>query len=82
MNSPNGASVELIEAPQFPIGLYSVGTDVDNLEETIAHLKASGYEIEGEIAKTTVGRQAFVLDPNGVRICLIEHTEEYKKKYM
>ena len=39
-------------------------------------------EIEGEIAKTTVGRQAFVLDPNGVRICLIEHTEEYKKKYM
>lgn len=82
MNSPNGASVELIEAPQFPIGLYSVGTDVDNLEETIAHLKANGYEIEGEIAKTTVGRQAFVLDPNGVRICLIEHTEEYKKKYM
>lgn len=82
MNSPNGASVELIEAPQFPIGLYSVGTDVDDLEETIAHLKASGYEIEGEIAKTTVGRQAFVLDPNGVRICLIEHTEEYKKKYM
>ena len=82
MNSPNGASVELIDAPQFPIGLYSVGTDVDALEETIAHLKASGYEIEGEIAKTTVGRQAFVLDPNGVRICLIEHTEEYKKKYM
>lgn len=82
MHSPNGASVELIEAPQFPVGLYSVGTDVDDLEETIAHLKANGYEIEGEIAKTTVGRQAFVLDPNGVRICLIEHTEEYKKKYM
>ena len=39
-------------------------------------------EIGGEIEKTTVGRQAFVLDPNGVRICLIEHTEEYKKKYM
>lgn len=82
MNSPDGASVELIEAPQFPVGLYSVGTDVDNLNETIAHLKSNGYEIEGEIAATTVGRQAFVRDPNGVRICLIEHTEKYKKEYM
>lgn len=82
MNSPNGASVELIEAPQFPVGLYSVGTDVDNLDETIAHLKSNGYEIEGEITATTVGRQAFVRDPNGVRICLIEHTEKYKKEYM
>jgi lactoylglutathione lyase len=82
MKSPQGACVELIEAPQFEVGLYSVGTDVENLDETIEHLKAHGYEPIGEIAKTTVGRQIFVLDPNGVRICLIEHTEEYKKKYM
>ena len=82
MNSPGGASVELIQAPQFEIGLYSVGTDVDDLDEVIAHLKTEGYEIEGEIAATTVGRQAFVLDPNGVRLCLIEHFDEYKEKYM
>ncbi len=82
MNSPDGASVELIKAPQFEIGLYSVGTDVDNLDETIAVLKQHGYDILGEIAATTVGRQAFVQDPNGVKICLIEHTEEYKQKYM
>lgn len=31
---------------------------------------------------TTVGRMAFVLDPSGVRICLIEHSDEYKEKYM
>lgn len=82
MNSPDGASVELIEAPQFEVGLYSIGTDVDDLDETIAHIKSKGYEILGEIAPTTVGRQVFVMDPNGVRICLIEHTEEYKKNFM
>lgn len=82
MKSPEGACVELIESPEFEIGLYSIGTDVDNLNETIAQLKGKGYDIVGEIALTTVGRQAFVADPNGVRICLIEHTEEYKEKYM
>lgn len=82
MQSPGGACVELIESPQFPVGLYSVGTDVENLDETIEHLKIHGFEPLGEIAPTTVGRQVFVMDPNGVRICLIEHTEEYKKKYM
>ena len=41
MNSPGGASVELIEAPQFPTGLYSVGTDVDDLDETLDILKTN-----------------------------------------
>ena len=40
-----------------------MGTDVDDLDEVIAYLKSEGYEIEGEIAVATVGRQAFVLDP-------------------
>lgn len=39
MKSPEGACVELIESPQFEVGLYSVGTDVEDLEETIEHLK-------------------------------------------
>lgn len=82
MKSPEGACVELIESPQLEIGLYSVGTDVDNLDETIEHLRSKGYDTAGEIAKTTVGRQAFVMDPNGVRICLIEHTDTYKAEYM
>lgn len=82
MRSPEGACVELIESPQFEIGLYSVGTDVENLDETIGHLRSKGYNTVGEIASTTVGRQVFVMDPNGVRICLIEHTDEYKEKYM
>ncbi|WP_455543407.1 VOC family protein [Intestinibacter sp.] len=82
MKSPEGACVELIEAPQFEVGLYSVGTDVENLDETIEELKSKGCHPIGEIATTTIGRQVFITDPNGVRICLIEHTEEYKEKYM
>lgn len=82
MDSPDGASVELIEAPGFEIGLYSVGTDVDDLDEVMARLEEAGCEFVGEIAQTTVGRQIFIKDPNGVRICLIEHTDEYRKKYL
>ena len=82
MNSPGGASVELIEASQFPTGLYSIGTDVENLDETLEILKTRGCTILGEIVNTTVGRQIFIQDPNEVRICLIEHTEAYKQKYM
>lgn len=82
MRSPGGASVELIEASQFPTGLYSVGTDVDDLDETLDILKTKGCTILGEIVQTTVGRQIFIQDPNGVRICLIEHTDSYREKYM
>ena len=82
MKSDGGASVELICNQNFPIGLYSVGTDVDDLDETIKNLEKAGYQTTGPVIPTTVGKMTFVLDPNGVRICLIEHTEEYKEKYM
>lgn len=45
MKSPEGACVELIEAPQFEVGLYSVGTDVDDLDETIEYLKKNGCNL-------------------------------------
>ena len=38
-----GASVELIENTNFPVGLYSIGTDVDDIDETIRHLE-NGYQ--------------------------------------
>lgn len=81
MKSEGGACVELIESPQFPVGLYSVGTDVDDLDEAVSQLREKGYETT-PVTKTTVGRMAFVQDPNGVRICLIEHSQAYKDKYM
>jgi len=82
MESEGGAAVELIEAPQFPVGLYSVGTDVDDLDAAIACLKAKGCLPLGEIAHTTVGRQVFIEDPNGVRLCLIEHSAAYREAWM
>lgn len=78
----DGAAVELIESSAFPVGLYSIGTDVDDLEAAISKLAEKGYQTTGPVMETTVGKQTFVLDPNGTRICLIEHTEAYKKKYM
>ncbi len=81
MNS-DGASVELIEGKQFETGFYSIGTDVDDLDKTLEELKEHGCNAITPIIPTSVGRQAFILDPNGVRICLIEHTPEYKEKYM
>jgi len=81
MNS-DGASVELIEGKQFETGFYSIGTDVDDLDKTLEELKQHGCEAITPIIPTTVGRQTLILDPNGVRICLIEHTAEYKEKYM
>ena len=82
MNSENGASVELIKNTNFEVGLYSIGMDVDNLDETIRYLREKGYETTGPVIPMTVGRMTFVLDPDGVRICLIEHTQEYKDKYI
>ena len=55
----DGAAVELIESKMFPIGLYSVGTDVDDLDEAIHALAEKGYTTTGPIIETTVGRQAF-----------------------
>ncbi|MCF0230235.1 MAG: VOC family protein [Parasporobacterium sp.] len=82
MESEGGASVELIESPDFPVGLYSVGTDVDDIDKATEELKAAGYDTLGPVIPTSVGRQTFVLDPNGVRICLIEHTNEYRDRNM
>ena len=78
----DGASVELICNKNFPTGMYSIGTDVDNLDKVISHLQDFVYQTTAPIIPTTVGRMTFVLDPNGIRICLIEHSENYRKTHM
>lgn len=45
MKRLEGACVELIEAPKFEVGLYSVGTDVNDLDETIEYLKKNGCNL-------------------------------------
>ena len=43
MGSEGGACVELIQNDAFDIGLYSVGTDVDDLYETVRSLEEKVY---------------------------------------
>ncbi len=73
MKGQGEAMVELIENGAHEVGLYSVGMDVDDLEATVERLKAKGARITMEPVPTLVGSLAFVEDPNGARIALIEH---------
>lgn len=75
MKSPDGAFVELIESERFETGFYSIGTDVDDLDAVLGQMEEHGVEVLLGPVETTVGRQAFVQDPDGVRICLIEHND-------
>ncbi len=68
-----GAMIELIESSDFETGLYSVGVEVENLENTLEQMRAKGVEITMEPVRTLVGRMAFIKDPNEVNIALIEH---------
>ena len=80
MRGPSETMIELIQSSQFPTGLYSIGMDVDNLEETIKEIEEKGGKILMPPASTLVGRMTFTEDPNGVRIALIEHNMDYALK--
>lgn len=66
--------LELIQAATFPVGLYSVGMDVKDLDVTLTDLQSKGAKITMEPVPTQVGRMAFMEDPNGVRFALIQHS--------
>ena len=67
------AMIELIENTQYETGLYSVGMDVEDINKTVKKLKSKGAKITMEPIPITVGNLAFLEDPNGVRIALIQH---------
>jgi lactoylglutathione lyase len=75
MHGSGDAMVELIESSVYPVGFYSVGMYVDDMEEAMAKYKAKGAKILGEPVPTQVGSCAFIEDPNGVRIAIV-----YKNK--
>ena len=66
-----GAMIELIESRDFD----SMGVEVENLEKTLEDMRAKGVEITMEPVRTLVGIMAFIKDPNGVNIALIEHRQ-------
>jgi len=67
------AMIELIKDTEHEIGLYSIGMNVENIEITVEELKSKGAIITMDPVPITVGKLAFLEDPNGVRIALIQH---------
>ncbi len=65
--------VEIIKNPVNEPGLFSMGMDVEDLETTLKELKAKGAKVTMEPTPITVGTLAFIEDPNGIRIALIQH---------
>ena len=65
--------VEIIQNPVNEPGLFSMGMDVEDLETTLKELKAKGAKVTMEPTPITVGTLAFIEDPNGIRIALIQH---------
>jgi lactoylglutathione lyase len=73
MRGEGETMVELIESAQYEPGLYSVGMDVENLDGVLSDLTAKGAGVTLGPVPTLVGQLAFIEDPNGARIALIEH---------
>ncbi len=65
--------LEIIEDKSFPVGLYSVGMDVKDLDSIVERMRSDSVEIMTDITPTLVGRMAMIKDPDGIRYALIEH---------
>jgi lactoylglutathione lyase len=64
--------VEIIKKVDEP-GLFSIGMDVEDINTTVKELKSKGAKITMNPIPITVGTLAFLEDPNGVKIALIQH---------
>ena len=73
MRSEGEAMIELIKNTENEIGLFSVGMEVKHLNNTVKELKAKGAKITMEPVPITDGMLAFLEDPNGAKIALIQH---------
>ncbi len=69
------AMIELIEDKKNPreTGLFSVGMEVEDINTKVKELKSKGAKITMEPTPITVGTLAFLKDPNGAQIALIQH---------
>lgn len=65
--------VEIIKNSVDEPGLFSIGMDVEDIKATLNDLKSKGAKITMEPTTITVGTLAFLEDPNGVKIALIQH---------
>lgn len=67
------AMIELIKNTENETGLFSVGIEVEDINTTVKELKSKGAKITKEPVPITIGTLAFLEDPNGVTIVLIQH---------
>jgi lactoylglutathione lyase len=67
------AMIELIANSENETGLYSVGIEVEDIQSKVKELKSKGAKITQEPTPITVGTLAFLKDPNGVNIAIIQH---------
>jgi len=74
LKSEGDAMIELIKNTENEIGLWSVGLEVKDLNTTVSELKSKGAKITMEPVTITNGFLAFLEDPNGAKIALIQHT--------
>ncbi|HII84619.1 MAG TPA: VOC family protein [Methanobacterium subterraneum] len=65
--------IELIQNNKNEPGLFCIGMDVDDMNTTLEELKSKGAKVTMGPTPITVGTLAFIEDPNGARIALIQH---------
>lgn len=65
--------IEIIKNPVDEPGLFSLGIDVEDLNNTLKELKSKGARVTMEPTPITGGTLAFLEGPDEVRIALIEH---------
>lgn len=75
MRGSGDAMIELIESSSYPVGFYSVGISVDDMDEAMAQYKEKGATILAEPVPITGGRCAFIEDPNGVRLAIVQKSK-------
>jgi len=73
MKGEGETMIELIKNTENEAGLFCVGMDVEDIQTSVKELKSKGAKITMEPTPITVGTLAFLEDPNGVRIALIQH---------
>ena len=67
------AMIELIKNTENEVGLFSVGMEVEDINATVKELKSKGAKITRKPTPISIGTLAFIEDPNGATIVLIQH---------
>jgi catechol 2,3-dioxygenase-like lactoylglutathione lyase family enzyme len=66
--------------PERPAGLNHVGIWVDDIKATVASLRRRGVKVDDPRAGNSKAPLTNVVDPNGVRLELLEYTPDSLQK--